>query len=95
MEDVLNCEDPLDFDRISHEDPNQRYVKVELAAPMPPNMPKIEAHVSNKSSMSNYCRFAQVVLSLPSMEGFDADFDLGVEQVDSNLPDRPPVRFIL
>ena len=29
------------------------------------------------------------------IEGFDADFDLGVEQVDSDLPDRARVRFVL
>ena len=64
VEDVLNCEDPSDLNQISHESPNQRYVKVEFTAPMPPNMPKVKAHVSNESSMSDYCRFAQVVPSL-------------------------------
>ena len=34
--------------------------------------------------MSDYCRFAQAILSLPPMEGLDADFDLGVEQVNSS-----------
>ena len=29
------------------------------------------------------------------MEGFYPDFDLGVEQVDSNSPNRPWVRFVL
>jgi len=29
------------------------------------------------------------------MEGFDVDFDLGVEQVDSDLPDNAQVRFVL
>ena len=72
MEDVLNCEDPPDFDWISHEDPNQTYVKVQFVASMPPNIPKVEAHISNESSMSDYCKFAQAILSLPPMEGFDA-----------------------
>ena len=40
MEDVLNYEDPLDFDWIC-EAPNQRYVKVEFAAPMLPNIPRL------------------------------------------------------
>jgi len=84
IENVLNCEDPLDFNWISHEDLDQRYVKMEFATPMLPNMPKVAAHVSNKSSMSDYCRFAQVVLSLFLMEGFHIDFDLGVEQIDSS-----------
>jgi len=42
--------------------------------------PRVEAHASNDSTMSEYCRFAQSVLSLAPMEGFDADFDLGIEQ---------------
>jgi len=53
---------------------------VQFAASMPPNMPKVKAHIFKESSMSDYCRFAQAILSLPPMEGFDADFDLGVEQ---------------
>ena len=48
---------------------------------MPANMPKVEAHASNKSFMSDYCRFAQDVLSLPSMEGFDADLTWGLNKV--------------
>ena len=62
---------------------------------MPANMPKVEAHASNKSFMSDYCRFAQDVLSLPLMEGFDADFDLGVEQIDSSPSDGPQKQFVL
>jgi len=65
MEDILNFEDPFDFDWISSEDPDQRYVKVEFATHMSPSIPKVEAHASNKSAMSNCCRFAQAVLSLP------------------------------
>ena len=91
IEDVLNCEDPTDFDWISTEDPNQRYIKVEFAAPIPPNMPKVDALASNESSISNYCRFTHAILSLPLMEGFDANFDLGVEQIDSSPSDRPRI----
>ena len=47
MEDVWNCEDSSNSDWISYEDPDQGYVKVEFAASMPPNMPKVEAHASN------------------------------------------------
>jgi len=52
---------------------------VEFSASMPPNKPEVEAPISNDSSMSDSCRFAQVVHSMPPMEGFDADFDVGVE----------------
>jgi len=54
MEDVWNCEDPLDSDWISYEDPNQGYVKVQFAVPMPPNKLEVEAPISNESSMSDY-----------------------------------------
>jgi len=76
----LNCEDPPDFDWISTEDHNQRHVKVEFATPIPPNMAKVEARASNEPAMSNYYRFAQVVLSLPLMERIDADFGLRIEK---------------
>jgi len=95
MKNVLNSEDPPDLDWISAEDPNQRYVKMEFAAPMSPNMPKVEAHTSNESSMSDYCRFAQAVLSLPLMEGIDANFDLGVEQIDSSPSDELRMQYVL
>ena len=64
MEDVLNCDNPPDSDWISYKDPDQLYVKVEFPAPMPPNTPKVKVPVPNKSSMSNYCRFVQAVLSM-------------------------------
>jgi len=95
MEDFLNCQDPPDFDWFSIGDPNQRYVKVEFAALVPPSIPMVEAHASNEYAMSEYCTFAQAVLSLPPMEGFDVDFDLGIEQGDSGQSDRPRARFIL
>jgi len=57
---------------------------VEFAAPMPPSIPKVEAYASNEFAMSDYYRFAQSVLSSPPIEGFDVDFDLGVEQGNSS-----------
>jgi len=68
---------------------------VELSGPMPPNEPKVEASVSNDSSISEYCRFAQIVHSMPSFEGFDVDFDVGVEQVDVSPSDGLRERFVL
>jgi len=79
MEDVLNYEDPPDSDWISYKNPSQRYVKVKFAAPMPPNTLEVEVPVPNESFMSDYCRFSQAILSMPSMEEFKADFDLEVE----------------
>jgi len=48
---------------------------------MLPSTPKVEAHASNESATSDYCRFAQTVLCLPPMEGFVADFDVGLNKV--------------
>ena len=62
---------------------------------MPPYKPKVEAPVSNDSSISEYCKFAQVVHSMPPLEGFDADFDVGVEQVDDSLSDGLREHFVL
>ena len=52
---------------------------MEFAASVLPSRPKVRAHASNESAMSDYCRFAQTVLSLPHTEGFDANFDLVIE----------------
>jgi len=61
---------------------------VEFAVPMPPSIPKAEVYASNESSMNDYYRFAQVLLSSPLMEGVDLDFDLGIEYDDSGPLDR-------
>jgi len=61
---------------------------VEFAAPMPPK-PEVEAPISNESSMSDYCRFAQTILFMLPVERFDADFGAGVEQVGDSLSDGP------
>jgi len=61
---------------------------------MPPNTPEVKVLVPNESSMSKYYRFAQVVLSMAPIEGFEEDFDLGVEQVDSDPPNKARVLFV-
>ena len=48
---------------------------------MPPNKPEVEALIFNESSMSDYCRFAQTVLCMPPVEGFDVDFDVGLDEL--------------
>ena len=83
MDDDWSCPDPSNSYWISIEDPDQGYVKVEFTAPMPPSTPEVGVYASNESSMSDYCKFAQVVLSLPPMEGVNLDFDLGIEHDDS------------
>jgi len=39
MEDILNCEDPPDFDWISIKHPSKKYVKMEFSVPLLPNLP--------------------------------------------------------
>ena len=65
IEDVLYNEDPSYFERISYEDPDQGYVRVEFSTPMPPNKPEVETPISNDSSISEYCRFTGVIHSMP------------------------------
>jgi len=45
--------------------------------------------------MSDYCRFTQVVLSLPPMEGVDLDYDLSIKHADSNPFDGARYQFVL
>jgi len=68
---------------------------VEFFAPMPPNQPDIEAPSSNDSLLSEYCTFARIVHSMPLLESFNADFDVGVEQVDGSPSDGLRERFVL
>jgi len=55
---------------------------IEFSAPMPPSKLEVEAPVSNDSLISECCRFARVVHSVPLLEGFDAEFDVRVKQVN-------------
>ena len=84
MKDGWSCPNPFDSDWIWIEDPDLGYANMEFAAPTPPSISKVETYASNESSMSDYCRFAQVVLSLPPIEGVDFDFDLGIEHDNSS-----------
>jgi len=95
MMDVLHDEDPPGSEWISYEDLDQECVKGEFSTPMPPNKPEAEAPVSNDSSRSEYCRFARVGHSMPQLERFDVNFDVGVKQVDGSPSDGPRERFVL
>jgi len=54
---------------------------VEFIAPMLSSIPKVAAHASNESTMTDYYRFTQTILSLHSVEGFEADFDLRLNKL--------------
>ena len=45
--------------------------------------------------MSDYCRFTQVIPSLPPTKGVDLDFDLGIEYNYSAPSDGAYYRFVL
>ena len=66
---------------------------MEFFAHMRPNKPEVEAPISSDHSISEYCRVAQIVHSMPSLEGFDADFDVGAKQVDVSPTDGPREQF--
>jgi len=51
-------------------------------------MPEVETYASSESSMSDYCRFTQLVCSLPPVEGVNLDFDLRIECDDSGSFDH-------
>ena len=51
---------------------------MEFAAPKPPSTPEVETYDSNEPSLSDYCRFVQLVLISPHMEGVGFNFDLGI-----------------
>jgi len=84
MEDGWSCLYPSNSNWISTDDLHQEYVKVEFTAPTPLSIPEVESYTSNESSLSDYYRFTQVVLSLPPMEEVDLDVDLGIEHDDSS-----------
>jgi len=66
-----------------------------FVSPMAPSIPNVEAYASNESSTSDYCRFTQLGLSLPPMEGVDLDFDLGIKYDDSGPSAETHYRFVL
>jgi len=67
---------------------------VEFSAPTPPSMIEDETNVTNEVSMSDYCKFAQIVQSMPQIGDIEHDFDLGVE-LRSGSSDGAQYKFIL
>jgi len=68
---------------------------LEFPTPTLPSIPEVYAHACNKSTVTDYCRIAQVILSLPLLQGIDADFDLGIKQGGNGQSDGPRTRSIL
>jgi len=57
------------FDWISTKGLGLDYAKVEFAAPMPPNITEDRHSSIHEGSLSAYCMFAQLLTSLPLIEG--------------------------
>jgi len=90
----LNDKDPPYSERISYEDPDRGYVKVECSTPMPPNKPDIEALfliISQQVSITDLHK----LFTLCPLEGFHADFEVEVEQVDGSPSDGQREQFVL
>ena len=67
--------DPFMFECIVYEGIILDYARVEFNALAPPSVTKDEPYVSKDVSMSDYCRFAQVVQSMPPIDDIKCDFD--------------------
>ena len=59
--------------------------KVEFDALVPPSVTKDEPYATSEGSVSDYCEFAQVLLSLPSMEDTEYDFDQELSLIVTRL----------
>ena len=58
---------------------------MDLVAYFPPCIFKDEPSAINEDPLSDYCIFAQVLMSLPPLGRVEYDFDFGVEFVVARL----------
>ena len=86
--------DPFAFECVTSKGLCLHYARVEFSTPMPPCMIEDETYATNELSMSDYCRFAQVVQYMPQIDDIKHDFDLGV-RLRSGPPDGAHYKFIL
>ena len=68
---------------------------MDFASSTPPSIPEFKAYTSNESFMSGYYMFAQLVLSLPLMEGVDLDFYMRIKYDNNDLSDGARYQFAL
>ena len=61
---------------------------------MPPSIVEDKTYATNEVSMSDHCKFAQVVQSIPQIDDIKYDFDLIVKH-RSGPSDGPHYKFIL
>ena len=64
---------------------------VEFAAPMLPTIPKVEAHASHESAVSDYCRRSQLFSLFPQWKDLMQTLIWGLNKVImASLMDRIP-----
>jgi len=68
---------------------------VEFNAPVPPSAVEDEPFANNGVSMSDYCRFAQVVQSMLPIYDIECDFNLGVELSSARLMETTKTSFCI
>ena len=85
--------DPFVFNCVTTEGLGLDYATVEFNMPAPPSIVEDETYATNEVSMSDYCRFAQVVQSMPQIDDIEHDFDFGVK-LRSGLFDGAKYKFI-
>jgi len=95
MDDVWCCIDPPMFDWVSNYGPGLDYAKVEFAAPILPDITEDRPSAFNEGSLNAYCRFAQLLRSLPPVEEVDLDFNLGIESIVVHLMRLTPRLFCM
>jgi len=70
---------PFAFENVRSEVLDLDHARVKLSVPMPPSMIEDETYATNDVSMSDYCKLAKIMQSMPQIDDNKHDFDLGVE----------------
>ena len=86
--------DPFVFECVTSEGLIVNYARVKFNAPTPHSVIKAKPYATDGVSMSDYYRFTQVVLFMPSAQDIECDFDLRVK-LGSSSSDRAHCKFIL
>ena len=85
--------DPFVFEYAISEGLGLDFARIEFNVSMPPSILNEETYATNEVSMSDYCRFAQVMQSMPAIDNMECDFDIGVK-LTSGPSDRARYNFI-
>ena len=67
---------------------------MEFNPPAPPSVPNDEPYATNEVSMSDYCKFEQVLQLMPYVDNIKCDCNLGIE-LGSAPSDKAHYKFVL